>query len=42
MVRKPREGWESAFAAMHAYGEDALLIDEDVDSDTIQYTSKEN
>jgi len=27
-VRKPREGWESAFVEMHEREEDALLIDD--------------
>ena len=27
-ARRPREGWEEAFNAMHESGEDALLIDD--------------
>lgn len=27
----PRKGWDKAFALMHERGEDALLIDADVD-----------
>ena len=27
-ARKPREGWNEAFVAMHACGEDELLIDD--------------
>jgi antitoxin MazE len=29
--KKPREGWEQAFAAMHERGEDSLLIDDALD-----------
>lgn len=32
VIRKPREGWDNAFAAMHACGDDALLIEDDLDS----------
>jgi len=31
LARKPREGWNEAFAAMHARGEDELLIDDALD-----------
>ena len=29
--RKPREGWDEKFKAMHAAGEDKLLIDDSLD-----------
>ena len=32
VTRKTREGWDNAFAAMHECGEDALLIDDALDS----------
>lgn len=31
IVRIPREGWDSAFAAMHASPDDILLIDDALD-----------
>lgn len=31
--RRPRDGWEEAFRAMHDKGEDRLLIDEPIDLD---------
>jgi antitoxin MazE len=31
LARKPREGWNEAFAAMHARGEDELLFDDALD-----------
>lgn len=35
--RTPREGWDSAFAAMHANGDDALLIDDALDLETWEW-----
>jgi antitoxin MazE len=29
--RKPREGWDQAFATMHERGEDRLLLDDSLD-----------
>ena len=34
-ARVPREGWDEAFAQMHADGADQLLISDSVDSDLI-------
>lgn len=31
IIRTPRDGWEDAFAAMHANGDDVPLIDEALD-----------
>ena len=32
VFRQARSGWDEAFAAMHARGEDLLLMEEDLDS----------
>lgn len=31
IARTPREGWDSAFALMHANGDDMLLIDDSLE-----------
>jgi len=31
VTRRPREGWDNAFAAMHAAGDDALVLDDALD-----------
>jgi antitoxin MazE len=33
--KKPREGWDGAFAQMAVQGDDALLIDDALDADLI-------
>lgn len=35
---KPREGWDQSFAAMHATGDDALLIDEMLDQEDWEWS----
>lgn len=37
ITRTPREGWDSSFAAMHANGDDALLIDDALDLETWEW-----
>jgi antitoxin MazE len=35
--RKPREGWDIAFAAMHERGEDCLLLDDLLDLEELEW-----
>ncbi|HPX61027.1 MAG TPA: AbrB/MazE/SpoVT family DNA-binding domain-containing protein [Deltaproteobacteria bacterium] len=35
---KPREGWDQAFSAMHATGEDQLLIDDGLDQENWEWS----
>lgn len=35
---KPREGWDQAFSAMHAAGDDKLLIDDGVDPEDWEWS----
>ncbi|MDK9719540.1 MAG: AbrB/MazE/SpoVT family DNA-binding domain-containing protein [Trichlorobacter sp.] len=35
---KPREGWEQAFSAMHACGDDQLLIDDTLDQEDWEWS----
>ena len=34
----PREGWDQAFAAMHAAGDDAQLIDDELDQEDWEWS----
>jgi len=36
--RKPREGWDKAFALMHDRGEDELLIDDALDTEEWEWS----
>lgn len=35
---KPREGWEQAFSAMHAAGDDTLLLDDVLDQEAWEWS----
>jgi antitoxin MazE len=37
VVKKPREGWGEALAVMHQRGEDALLIDDFLDVEELEW-----
>ena len=37
IIRKAREGWGSAFAAMHLNDDDALLIDDGLDLEACEW-----
>jgi antitoxin MazE len=37
LAKKPREGWSEALAVMHRRGEDALLVDDLLDSEELEW-----
>jgi len=35
-VKTPRQGWDEAFELMHKKGDDSLLVEEEIDNDTLE------
>jgi len=35
-VKTPRQGWAEAFELMHKKGDDSLLVEEEIDNDTLE------
>lgn len=35
-VKTPRQGWAEAFELMHKKGDDSLLLEEEIDNDTLE------